>query len=369
MTRSAGFFFDPLSETWALTSPLSQAIFGSSLTTMADGRAILTGGQVTSSGVILKQAIIYDPSTGQWTAVASMNSRRAQSASILLNDGRILVYGGSSGGSQITYEIYDPTADTWSQFGSGLDLTNYSPQEIDGVLLIALANGKILGRNCIYDPLANSLKQSTLTSGYSVHMVGPSTLLWVENPCTIWNLQPAVTSGSLSVHAGNPIAVTGSTDAIGYTLTWTVVSGPANGTLSGTAPNWTYQPNPGFVGTDAVTYSVDDGLYGSSAPGTITIQVTDAAPVTSNLTVNYHLNTMCTGNLPGTDADGDPLTWSATSGPAKGTFIITNASTGAFQYTMQPGIFSNQAVHFSVTDGFLTSTGILTHCICRTALR
>ena len=39
-----------------------------------------------------------------------------------------------------------------------------------------------------------------------------------------------------------------------------VISGPANGTLSGTAPNVTYTPNAGFGGaTDSFSYVVYDG--------------------------------------------------------------------------------------------------------------
>ena len=46
-------------------------------------------------------------------------------------------------------------------------------------------------------------------------------------------------------------------------LTITITSGPSNGTLSGTGFNRTYTPDPGFTGTDSITYQVSNGTYSS----------------------------------------------------------------------------------------------------------
>ena len=47
---------------------------------------------------------------------------------------------------------------------------------------------------------------------------------------------------------------------------------PANGTLTGTAPNFTYTPNGGFTGTDKFTFQTTDSLT-TSAPATVAIIV------------------------------------------------------------------------------------------------
>jgi large repetitive protein len=47
-------------------------------------------------------------------------------------------------------------------------------------------------------------------------------------------------------------------------LTFTVVTTPLHGTLSGTAPNLTYQPEPNFVGSDSLAFSVSDGSLSSN---------------------------------------------------------------------------------------------------------
>jgi murein DD-endopeptidase MepM/ murein hydrolase activator NlpD len=55
------------------------------------------------------------------------------------------------------------------------------------------------------------------------------------------------------------ITLTGS-DGNNDPLTYAVVSQPLNGTLSGVAPNLTYTPNPGYVGSDDLLFTVNDGI-------------------------------------------------------------------------------------------------------------
>ncbi|OUL09479.1 hypothetical protein B0533_04760 [Sedimentibacter sp. SX930] len=55
-------------------------------------------------------------------------------------------------------------------------------------------------------------------------------------------------------------------------LTYTIASGPANGTVSGTGEDITYTPNTDFTGADSFTYEVTDSI-GSTASATVTINV------------------------------------------------------------------------------------------------
>jgi hypothetical protein len=73
-----------------------------------------------------------------------------------------------------------------------------------------------------------------------------------------------------------PITLTGS-DAEGDALTFTVTSGPANGSVSGTAPNLFYTPSTGYRGNDSFSFQVNDGVL-SSADATvyITVQASDS---------------------------------------------------------------------------------------------
>ena len=101
-----------------------------------------------------------------------------------------------------------------------------------------------------------------------------------ESRAVIWtiNRAPTATAQSLTTAQDTavPVALTGS-DPDGDPLAFTVTVSPANGTLSGNAPNFLYTPNPGFSGTDRITFTVSDGAL-SSAPAQVTITVTPAPP-------------------------------------------------------------------------------------------
>jgi hypothetical protein len=59
------------------------------------------------------------------------------------------------------------------------------------------------------------------------------------------------------------ITLTGN-DPDGDTLTYTVVDQPSHGTLSGTAPDLTYTPDDGYLGSDSFTFKVNDGQEDSA---------------------------------------------------------------------------------------------------------
>lgn len=67
------------------------------------------------------------------------------------------------------------------------------------------------------------------------------------------------------------ITLTGS-DLDGEALTYAVASPPTHGSLSGTAPALVYTSDPGFTGSDTLTFTVNDG-HGTSAPATIILRV------------------------------------------------------------------------------------------------
>lgn len=85
---------------------------------------------------------------------------------------------------------------------------------------------------------------------------------------------PLAQDGSVStaVDEGVSISLTG-TDPDGDPLTFIIGSAPFHGTLTGTAPNFTYQPDAGFSGTDLIVFKVNDGVADSGlARFTITVQ-------------------------------------------------------------------------------------------------
>ena len=69
----------------------------------------------------------------------------------------------------------------------------------------------------------------------------------------------------------------------GDPLTYEVTAGPGNGSLSGTAPDLTYTPDPGFVGTDTFEYRVNDGtVWSATSVVTINVNATSTLPFTED---------------------------------------------------------------------------------------
>ncbi|MBK1828331.1 Ig-like domain-containing protein [Haloferula rosea] len=82
---------------------------------------------------------------------------------------------------------------------------------------------------------------------------------------------PMADDQSLIVYGTDPVAVTlTGSDFEPGSLSFSVISGPSKGSLTGTAPNLTYTADPGASGTDIIEFEVSDGSNVSS-PGTVTL--------------------------------------------------------------------------------------------------
>ena len=132
-------------------------------------------------------------------------------------------------------------------------------------------------------------------------------------------------------------------------LTFTVLSSPAHGTLSGTAPNLTYTPAANYFGNDSFTFKVNDGQL-DSAPANVTITVTPVndAPVAAPVSVTLAEDTSANIVLGGTDVEGDALTFAVTVNPAHGTLSGTPPNV---TYTPAANYFGNDSFAFVANDG------------------
>jgi hypothetical protein len=66
------------------------------------------------------------------------------------------------------------------------------------------------------------------------------------------------------------------TDVDGDPLTFNVITPPDSGSLSGTAPNQTYTPDPGYTGTDSFSFKANDGTDDSKT-ATVSITITSTS--------------------------------------------------------------------------------------------
>ena len=89
------------------------------------------------------------------------------------------------------------------------------------------------------------------------------------------NNPPIANNQAVTVNKNTQQAITlTATDSNNDPLTYTVLTQPAHGTLTGTAPNLNYNPDTDYVGTDSFSFKADDGTVDSNA-ATVSITVDD----------------------------------------------------------------------------------------------
>lgn len=219
-------------------------------------------------------------------------------------------------------------------------------------------NGTISGTgpNFTYTPNANYNGSDSFTFRANDGSLN-SNVATVSITVTPVNDAPVANNQSVTTPEDTPRAITlVGTDVDGDSLTYSIVSGPANGTLSGSGANRTYTPNANFNGTDTFTFRVNDGTVNSNvATVTITVTPVNDAPVSFAQSITTPEDTARSGTLVATDVDGDALTYSIVSGATNGTVVITNAATGAFTYTPNANYNGSDSFTFRANDGTLNS--------------
>jgi hypothetical protein len=126
-----------------------------------------------------------------------------------------------------------------------------------------------------------------------------------------------------------------------------------NGTLTlNPDGTYSYEPNPGYVGSDSFTYSVVDPEIGAApTQADVTIDVTNTLPVLNNDTATTRQATNVDGNVltNDLDADGDTLTAALVSGPANAESFVLNAD-GSFSYKPASGFVGEDSFTYSARD-------------------
>ncbi len=111
------------------------------------------------------------------------------------------------------------------------------------------------------------------------------------------NDPPVASGANVTTSRTIPVAITlSASDIDGEPLNYTVLTGPAHGALTGTAPNLTYTPTGLYTGPDTLTFKATDAA-GLTSSNTMHITVTQGAPLAVYLTVGPATVTKPTGPI------------------------------------------------------------------------
>ncbi|MFZ5469799.1 MAG: putative Ig domain-containing protein [Myxococcota bacterium] len=151
------------------------------------------------------------------------------------------------------------------------------------------------------------------------------------------------------------------TDPDGDALTFSASNLPSGATFNPATRAFSWTPSVGQAGVYSVTISVSDGVLSDAETFSITVT---AAPPNNRPPVLGPIGerTVVEGAtltfvVTASDPDGDALTLSASPLPSGASF---DPSTGGFLWSPTAGQQGNHAVTFSVTDGVLTDSEVVT---------
>jgi hypothetical protein len=201
------------SGTFQRTGNMNVARSAHTATLLANGEVLVAGGDNSGfGGGWLASAELYNPATGTWTLTGSMNVPRESHQAVRLQNGQVLVAGGSNAsGTLASAELYNASTGTWTTTGSMSTARS-------GFSLTLLPNGEVLA-----------------AQGTSAELYNPATGTWTA-------------TGSPTSTVGGPNAALlqdGEVLAIGESInTPSELYNPSTGSWSATGSTGTTIPNP-----------------------------------------------------------------------------------------------------------------------------
>ncbi len=329
--------YDPATDEWTTGTPLPVAISGPGAVAL-DGKLYVMGGSSTSG--IISDLYEYEPSSGTWTQLASMNSPRCYFATGVIG-GRIYVYGGTDGNDFLSStEVYDPETYIWTTLAS-MDIPRYdfAGAALAGRLYAFGGNSQSFWDPPYvqdieaYDPatdtwemdshLLNMVRQGLRPADFGSHIfvmggyrgfdsveinesLGRPFIPW--NPVVISNLSASPTSGVAPLEVSFAVEASGGSGS--YTYAWSFGDGETSDLQN---PTHTYDT----AGTsyDVVVTATDANDPDNSTTGQLTIIPLDrpvilsvgiiASPSTGEAPLTVTFTASISGDSPPYDLEWD----------------------------------------------------------------
>ncbi len=169
------------------------------------------------------------------------------------------------------------------------------------------------------------------------------------------NDAPVVDAGSFTLGEDAPFnGQLQGADADGDSLTWSIVTQPANGNLdfNPSIGSFTYTPDLNFFGNDSFDVVANDGVVDSEV-ATISLVVTSRndRPVVGSFTLNTDEDTPLNDATVASDVEGQPLSFRVDAPPRNGIVSLDSAD-GGFVYTPNRNFEGLDDFSIIANDGF-----------------
>ena len=159
---SSSEIFDAGTGAWSTTGPLAGPRLLHTATLLEDGTVLVVGGSDGKSSGFLRRTETFDPDTGLWTNAGALGVGRAGHTATLMGDGKVLVTGGFNGGGTTlaTSEVYNPATRTWSSAAplSAPRKWHNATALSDGRVLVA--GGKGTTSTDVYSPISKTWRSA-----------------------------------------------------------------------------------------------------------------------------------------------------------------------------------------------------------------
>lgn len=164
------------------------------------------------------------------------------------------------------------------------------------------------------------------------------------------NDAPVALAQTISTTRNSNVAINlFATDVESDTISYTLVSSPTHGLLSGTIPELIYTAEHNFVGADNFQFQARDEQGAATvATISITVQPTNTAPLAERVILTTSEESAVAINLVGSDAEGDALTYTFVTSPTHGLLTGEGAD---WVYTPQAGFTGADSWTFKTNDG------------------
>lgn len=190
----------------------------------------------------------------------------------------------------------------------------------------------------------------------------------VQGTCAAANVAPDAADDNVNVaedSGANLLTVlTNDTDANGDTLTITLVTQGAHGSVANNGTSVSYTPAPDYFGPDSFTYTIDDG-HGETDTATVHVTVDNVndPPVAAGEAYHIDQDTPLVVTAPGllandSDIDGDTLHAVSYSGGATAHGNVSGNADGSFTYNPNPGYAGSDSFTYRVNDGTVSSAPV-----------